>query len=286
MRIRSTLLLAVALLLWHANDTTACSCGTPPSPTVSLQHSAAVFTGKVISVEPQSAWPKDAVVVTVEVDRIWKGPASATIVVETASDGGACGYTFTIGEQYLIYCGRSWFSDWKNPAGLGTSICSRTRPLHAAGADLKELGVGRTVAEHRRIVSRMSTTDGVYTSRSSIPLGLDYKGGLDGWKGHISFDAETGTIEISGDMFLRVSDRLGRDVEPKSKLIRIEDQPTPTGAFSTLIDLTRVYDLDRRRLKTDGREGKAIFTVTWGCRGVAEQSSHIVVIPSIGPHTR
>jgi hypothetical protein len=55
----------------------------------------------------------------------------ATVSVTTAGSGPACGYTFKIGGQYLVYAYRP-----KDGSGLSVSLCSRTRPLANAAEDL------------------------------------------------------------------------------------------------------------------------------------------------------
>ena len=118
----------------------ACSCLPPGPPDQALGASAAVFSGKVATIgRGQAAGPSDAVQVTFDVARVWKGPEEATITVSTAGSSASCGFEFVEGQEYLVYAqtveGR-----------LEASLCSRTNQLAMAGEDLAVLGAGRAPA--------------------------------------------------------------------------------------------------------------------------------------------
>lgn len=69
----------------------------------------------------------------------YKGAVSDTVNVFTAASDIACGYSFTVGNTYLIYA-----YIYIRDGVLSTSICSATKPLANAGADLKLLEELRT----------------------------------------------------------------------------------------------------------------------------------------------
>jgi hypothetical protein len=70
--------------------------------------------------------------ITFEVDRVWKGGHSSSISLETGRGGGDCGYEFVLGQRYLVYVESDvYFGD--------THICTRTKPLAAAGSEVREL---------------------------------------------------------------------------------------------------------------------------------------------------
>ena len=116
----------------------ACSCAPPPPPKKSLAVSAAVFAGKVKTIERNGRLLK----VTLEISRTWKGTKGKTVVVTTAASGAACGFGFKKGSSYLVYCYKPRGKGAK-PVALVVSLCSRTRPLERAKEDLKELGPGK-----------------------------------------------------------------------------------------------------------------------------------------------
>jgi len=60
------------------------------------------------------------------VNSAWKGVTTSTVTLRT------CGYPFAPGTQYLIYAHQS-------PYGLETDVCTRTRPVTDAAADLAYL---------------------------------------------------------------------------------------------------------------------------------------------------
>ena len=99
---------------------------------------AKVFSGKVVHVsdgggrEREPALLSGYISVEFEVYAVWKGPAYATMFVETAWWSGSCGVEFYLGQEWLVY----------SYDGVTAHPCSRTRPLGLAQADIDELGEG------------------------------------------------------------------------------------------------------------------------------------------------
>lgn len=73
-----------------------------------------------------------------DVGEVWKGVPGGTVALMTGAGGGDCGYDFREGERYIVYAHASPYGE----PTLGTSICTRTRLLADAGADLASLGEG------------------------------------------------------------------------------------------------------------------------------------------------
>ncbi|WP_110114883.1 hypothetical protein [Bacillus sp. CGMCC 1.16541] len=129
---------------WFAFPSTseACSCVQPPPPEEELAHSKAVFRGKVLRVERVKVplnedFPSEVNVVTFEVNRIWKGPLDSQLLVYTELDSASCGYSFSVGREYVVYA--------QGEEDLTTSICSRTADVKTA--DLTALGDGKAPAK-------------------------------------------------------------------------------------------------------------------------------------------
>ncbi len=140
----------------------ACSCVTPPTPLGALNDADAVFSGTVVSITPinqnapggiYSLTPASNEVVF-SVSSVWKGVARSHVTVVTGMGGGDCGYSFNLGDTYLVY---AYSSHPGSPVfylgnirvelpissqQFGTSICTRTAPLSLAAADLAQLGPG------------------------------------------------------------------------------------------------------------------------------------------------
>ena len=139
-----TILIVLVLLiigLWiilQPGRSYACSCIEPGSPTEALERSAAVFAGRVVSMEVSRVLKSgtDPVAVEFNVKTIWKGPADRTIRLTTPVFEASCGYSFNIGVEYLVY----------SRNGSEVSLCSRTKPLWEARDDVAELGQGQTLA--------------------------------------------------------------------------------------------------------------------------------------------
>ena len=131
---------------YSANEAYACSCVVPDSPEKELQRHDAVFSGNVISMEELHPteplyFSGDPVVVTFEIDKIWKGlNSSDSITVHTAQSSASCGYGFETNQKYIVYAS---YDDEKEQ--LEVSLCSRTSLLSDASEDLEELGTGMSI---------------------------------------------------------------------------------------------------------------------------------------------
>jgi len=101
----------------------ACQCNEPPPATEAYKSSTAVFVGTVVSGRLEADfWRR----YEFRVDEPLKGKLGTKVEISTGRGGGDCGYSFEIGEKYLVYAGGS-------PENLGTSICTRTKPYDFAG---------------------------------------------------------------------------------------------------------------------------------------------------------
>ena len=113
--------------------------GFTPSPAVALGQSAKVFSGKVVHISDDGGTRREPALlsgyisVEFEVYAVWKGPAYATMFVETAWWSGSCGVEFYLGQEWLVY----------SYDGVTAHPCGRTRPLELAQADIDELGGGQ-----------------------------------------------------------------------------------------------------------------------------------------------
>jgi hypothetical protein len=132
----------LCLLLAVAVQTAAlsCSCGPRPAVPEAFAESDAVFAGRCISAkllpERDKDFPFERCQFIFEVTRTWKGTAEKKqITVETGVGGGDCGYQFTIGASYILYCNEA-------EGILHTGICTRTCDTDSerrAAAEMKEL---------------------------------------------------------------------------------------------------------------------------------------------------
>jgi hypothetical protein len=117
-------------------------CGSGMTPQEAYDRASAVFSGKVLAVEPRYTRPTRGGTilwyheVRLEVEESWKLIDRRTVTLRTASTTpGTCG-SFAQGETYLIY------ADHLND-DLHVSSASRTNRLSDASEDLKVLGKGR-----------------------------------------------------------------------------------------------------------------------------------------------
>lgn len=143
-------LLLLAFLALRPSCAYACSCVMPEPPREALQQADAVFVGRVSDTAAPARRPMltqefpfvswgggmEGPRAIFEVSMVWKGRLPEEIAVDTSQIGGACGYEFAVGREYIVYA-------FKDEAGLTTSICTRTSLVEAAQQDRAELGAGK-----------------------------------------------------------------------------------------------------------------------------------------------
>ena len=133
--------LSAAALTW--SPSLACGCVRVPDEVSLLEYldasNTAIFLGSVASIRLVEHPYHDPVSYNIMFNVIvhWKGPASPTLLVETAIESSMCGYQFKLGEWYVVYA-RVVPSD--NGYLLATGTCSRTKLLREAKDDLEVLG--------------------------------------------------------------------------------------------------------------------------------------------------
>jgi len=109
-----------------------CQCAGVETPAEAGRRAMAVFVGKITALNHDG----DYVLVRVHVTERFKGISkdSSEMEIQTPSGGPACGFSFLIGQSYLIYASRGYVGP-----GLGVDHCSRTQRLDQASEDLKFL---------------------------------------------------------------------------------------------------------------------------------------------------
>jgi hypothetical protein len=115
--------------------THACSCGEQTNACEAYGQAGIVFVGKILS----SNRPEDFMARTeyeIKVEKVFIGNLGATVIAESYPD--ACGFGFSVGEEYLIYGG---FAGEGSPRveRFAATYCSRTKLLREASDDMKFL---------------------------------------------------------------------------------------------------------------------------------------------------
>ena len=116
----------------------ACSCIWPPQlPVPSAASANSVFSGRVISItsvtKEDFGFQFNELQVRFQVSDVYKGNALDSEVVVTTSDGGAsCGYSFAMGQSYLVYA-------FGEESDLRTGSCSRTQSLNTGISDISAI---------------------------------------------------------------------------------------------------------------------------------------------------
>lgn len=136
-----SVLLATSLLLvtLDAGPAYACSCMDVPLEN-DIRDADVVFSGEVRSIDEEAivgSGPMAATGrITFAVEDSWKDVTAQTVDVYGQGDGVNCYNLFEEGEAYLVYASRAEGAD----APLKNIGCGETKPLAAAGADLRLLG--------------------------------------------------------------------------------------------------------------------------------------------------
>ncbi|GMK37019.1 hypothetical protein PCCS19_00720 [Paenibacillus sp. CCS19] len=124
------LIVTIVFPLVGAERVYACSCASYPDIGYELDSRSAVFAGEVSTIDTVSRGDglvssADPVMVTFEVNKVWKGTVEKETVVRTVRDEASCGYTFSLGSSYLV------FAD-KEEGVVRTGLCTGTQPLNDA----------------------------------------------------------------------------------------------------------------------------------------------------------
>jgi MYXO-CTERM domain-containing protein len=131
----SLTLLPAALLTARAAQ--ACSCMQAPAPVESARNADAVFTAKLVSVADVPKTGQHALahkLFTFDVVRTFKGQLDRQVNVLTTDNSAACGREYgKPGSEWLIY------ASIDDQGQTHDNLCSRTRPLADAAADIAEL---------------------------------------------------------------------------------------------------------------------------------------------------
>jgi hypothetical protein len=129
------LLVAVAMVLLFGaapGVASACSCIAPGSPYEELQRSSLVFAGQVLSVVRVNGGNHGNYnrVTLRNLRSFGSANSGDVVVIRTATNSAACGYTFLDGGYYVVY-------SYESEGALWTGLCSRTAPFEDADEDLR-----------------------------------------------------------------------------------------------------------------------------------------------------
>jgi hypothetical protein len=130
--ILAALTFGAAVIAHPPGQAYACSCVQPGPPAEAAAQSEAVFLGTVAGTTPQA----NGVLVTFDVESVWKGPNGPQLTLGTAGSSASCGYEFVPGEKYIVYASAQ-------EGQLATGLCTRTALAADAADDLAALGEGQ-----------------------------------------------------------------------------------------------------------------------------------------------
>ncbi|WP_436238985.1 hypothetical protein [Paenibacillus sp. LjRoot153] len=148
----------------------ACSCALQTDlqtdPIKAVEQSKAVFSGKVLAIEPKvldiNGILDHKIAVHFDVEKSWKGMNQTQAIVLTNLGEPSCGYTFQQGETYLVF---AYDYDFKENM-LQTSSCSLTKKLTTATLELSKMGQGVEPIELVSLKDKMDTM--AYTNKWAL----------------------------------------------------------------------------------------------------------------------
>jgi hypothetical protein len=137
MRSHAALLFTFTLFsLFAARPVHACRC-MEGSVQDHVHAASAIFEARVLEVSTERSADTDSEVLVahMQVVQQYKGDAVENLLVRTPSSSAGCGYDFEVGHGYLVYAAAQ-------DGVLATQLCSGTKAIEDAGADLNVLGLG------------------------------------------------------------------------------------------------------------------------------------------------
>jgi hypothetical protein len=124
----------------NCNLAFACECVEPTkSPEEAFSEAEAVFSGKVTAIAVRAGQFDSEKVVSLDVERAWKGVSNDTdtVNVTTVSNEGLCGFPFEENREYLVYA-----YSREGDVPLRVDICGGTAPIESAQKDPDSPGNG------------------------------------------------------------------------------------------------------------------------------------------------
>lgn len=119
---------------WGSSRAQACSCRVRSQADIARE-AAAIFEGRVLSVDRGDGLTGKRPTIELQVVRSWKGMDAEHATVTTGFSDADCGFGFQQGESYLVYAEQS-----DNALVVGS--CSGSRRMLDASEDLAALGMG------------------------------------------------------------------------------------------------------------------------------------------------
>ena len=133
----------IALLISLGIPVLGCSCGGGFGPACQEATGAdAIFVGRVVN--KNMIRSGTAVRVTFDLSENFRGVSGKSTEIITEASEAACGYSFIVGKQYLVFAG-------KQEESLRVSLCSATKPAKFATEDIAYLRSLPTLPETARI---------------------------------------------------------------------------------------------------------------------------------------
>lgn len=189
-RFRIAICLAILFTLFaYPSPAKACSCIVPGLPSQEFSQANTVFTGRVIRIV-DNYYPIFAFLdqaknklgmrshpfymgkfygysVFFTVDKSWKGSNERVVEVHTGYGGGDCGYSFSVGSDYLVYANYAY----GKPGNYWiTGICSRTAESSNAAEDFTYLNTLPTLALQSGFPMLWTEKDLIILSLLLLPL--------------------------------------------------------------------------------------------------------------------
>lgn len=147
--------IAVILAIQNTQSASACQCVTK-SLEEKFNDSDFIFSARILNITKNTE-TEDYVLFGI--DRAWKGLEQDTYFSFNPSTDAACGFSFKVSEDYLVYS----YKKGDNPY---TGVCTGTKPLSEADEDLKSLG--NPIYDKAKELARLQKIEDAYNLLEKI----------------------------------------------------------------------------------------------------------------------
>jgi hypothetical protein len=245
----------VLLVCLGQASTDACTCAQTQLSRHEIHSTAALFSGRCTKIEKVT--DSHRAKVSFDVKSVWKGMLGKTVVIRTPASEAACGYTFRVGGDYMVYA-----YDRGRPGEPYTGLCTHTKPLAKAAIDKALFGSSLSPDQIGQLQKKIEGTGGLYVQGAPIPFRMVYRGGIDAWSAGVKRDLN-GLPAFSGNGFLSIRKIKAntRELVPEKKEQKaVQAVAKEAGGsnkpFAVIVDLSK-----RPEFQEPGR-----YLVTWGCK--------------------
>lgn len=152
----ATMLLSGTVAVLTAGPASACSCATIGTPTEAVSRASGVFVAR--ATDKLSDGTSD--IYEFSVSTVYKGDVGTRTTVRTPADGASCGAEYRVGDEYLLFVGRTrgihstWEASLCSPgAGGAFDVRAVTEQVYGPGHPPDESAPRREITRWTRMTA-------------------------------------------------------------------------------------------------------------------------------------